>query len=340
MTSSGTDGYTWDARNRLVSTLSGASFQYDPFGRRTSKTIGGVGTQFLYDGANPVQELSAGTPIANLLTGLRVDEVFTRTDAAGARNFLPDALGSALGLADSTGTIQTQYTYEPFGNTTSSGAASASSYQYTGRENDGTGLYYYRARYFSPVFQHFVREDPIRFNGGINLYGYVGNSPVNFVDPSGQVIGVAPGSGADGYLAYYTARLYLEQAPYANAIIQELEESPELYLVHVSDFYDYDSRLGGTSNVKWNPHKGGCTEHGGRPESPALLLLHELVHLRQSMKGLDPTDEEAVTQITNQVAAQLGEGTRVDYADSRYGKEPWPLPIPSSPMGGKKCRCR
>ncbi len=34
MLSSGTDGYTWDARNRLVSTLSGASFQYDPFGRR------------------------------------------------------------------------------------------------------------------------------------------------------------------------------------------------------------------------------------------------------------------------------------------------------------------
>jgi len=56
MTSNGTDGYTWDARNRLVSTLSGASFQYDAFGRRTSKTIGGATTTFLYDGANAVQE--------------------------------------------------------------------------------------------------------------------------------------------------------------------------------------------------------------------------------------------------------------------------------------------
>ncbi len=66
----------------MVSTLSGASFQYDPLGRRTSKTIGGVTTQFLYDDANVVQELMGGTPTANLLTGLGVDEVFTRTDAA------------------------------------------------------------------------------------------------------------------------------------------------------------------------------------------------------------------------------------------------------------------
>ena len=52
-------------------------------GRRTNKTISQVSTQFLYDGVNPVQELSGGTPIANLLTGLAVDEYFTRSDAAG-----------------------------------------------------------------------------------------------------------------------------------------------------------------------------------------------------------------------------------------------------------------
>jgi len=63
MTSSGTDGYTWDARNRMVSTLSGASFQYDPFGRRTSKTIGGTTTSFLYDSVNAIQEvIGARTP--------------------------------------------------------------------------------------------------------------------------------------------------------------------------------------------------------------------------------------------------------------------------------------
>jgi YD repeat-containing protein len=85
---------TWNARNQLVSISGGvsASFQYDPFGRRVSKTIGGT-TQFLYDGANPVQEISGTSASANLLTG-GVDEYFQRTDSAGARNFLTDALGS------------------------------------------------------------------------------------------------------------------------------------------------------------------------------------------------------------------------------------------------------
>ncbi|GEM_PF-3028928 len=65
LTSDGTNGYTWDARNRLVSTLSGASFRYDPFRRRVSKTVGGATTNYLYKGANVAQELSGATPTAN-----------------------------------------------------------------------------------------------------------------------------------------------------------------------------------------------------------------------------------------------------------------------------------
>jgi len=99
MTSSGTDGYTWYARNRLVSTLLGASFQYDAFGRRVSKTTGGTTTGFLYDGANVVQELSGTTPTANLLSG-GVDEAFQRTDSSGSRSLLTDALGSTQAHAD------------------------------------------------------------------------------------------------------------------------------------------------------------------------------------------------------------------------------------------------
>jgi RHS repeat-associated protein len=172
MTGSGTDGYTWDARNRLVSTLSGASFQYDSFGRRTSKTIGGTTTTFLYDGANAVQEVIGGTNIANSLSG-GVDEVFQRTDSAGARSFLTDALGSTLALTDSTGTAQTSYTFEPFGNTSASGSATMNSFAYTGRELDASNLYYYRARYYNPQLQRFISEDPLGFSGGdVNLYAY------------------------------------------------------------------------------------------------------------------------------------------------------------------------
>jgi RHS repeat-associated protein len=187
MPSDGTNSLVWNARNQLASMNLGAnSFQYDPFGRRVGKTIGSITTNYLYDGANIVQELQGATPTANLLTG-GVDEYFTRTDSAGARNFLPDALGSALGLADSTGTIQMQYTYEPFGNTTAAGAASGNPFQYTGRENDGTGLYYYRARYYNPQLQRFISEDPVGFGGGdTNLYAYVWESPTSFFDPVGK----------------------------------------------------------------------------------------------------------------------------------------------------------
>ncbi|NGZ08702.1 MAG: hypothetical protein CV088_04845 [Nitrospira sp. LK70] len=186
---SGTTTYTWNARNQLTG-ISGpgltASFTYDSFGRRTGKTVNGTTTNFVYDGLTPIQEKNGATVTANLLTGLGIDEFFTRTDGVGVRALLPDALGSTVALGDGTGTLQTQYTYEPFGFVSQTGAASTSSYKYTGREDDGSGLLYYRARYYQPRLQRFIAEDPIRFAGGsINFYSYVGNNPVNLRDPLG-----------------------------------------------------------------------------------------------------------------------------------------------------------
>ena len=191
LTGDGVNNYSWDARNQLASitAASGGStigtFQYDAFGRRANKTVPGTTTGFLYDGVNAVQELSGSTPTANLLTGLGVDEVFTRTDSVGTRTFLADALGTTLALTDSNGAVQTQYTYEPFGSTNFSGTASNNSFQFTGRENDGTGVYYYRARYYDPSIGRFLSEDPIAFNAGLNFYGYVNDNPLNFADPTG-----------------------------------------------------------------------------------------------------------------------------------------------------------
>ena len=134
-----------------------------------------------------MQETSGATVLANILPGLGIDEFLTRTDvvAGVTSSFLTDALGSPVAVTNNSGVVQTEYTYEPFGKTTVNGSPN-SSYQYTGRENDGTGLYYYRARYYHPELQRFVTEDPIEFDSGdINLYAYVTNNPMLYVDPNG-----------------------------------------------------------------------------------------------------------------------------------------------------------
>ncbi len=210
----GTMTYTWNARNQLVG-ISGpgvsASFVYDGLGRREKKTINASLTEFLFDGVNPVQETSGAAVLANILSGLSIDEFLTRTDVAAGTtsSLLTDHVGSVLALADSVGTIQTEYTYEPFGRVTATGASNTNPFQFTGRENDGTGLYYYRARYYHPGLQRFISEDPIgkpaflacpsqrdmllrlvTSPAGsaiemINLYPYVKNNPVIFRDPTG-----------------------------------------------------------------------------------------------------------------------------------------------------------
>jgi YD repeat-containing protein len=152
LTSDGTTTYSWNARGQLTGlsrTGLTASFAYDGTGRRRSKTINGTATGYLHNGANPTQELSGTTPTANLLTG-GIDEYFTRTDSTGQRTFLTDALGSTIALTDASGAVKTSYTYEPFGKTTTTGETNANPQRYTGREDDGTGLYYYRARYYHP----------------------------------------------------------------------------------------------------------------------------------------------------------------------------------------------
>ncbi|MGH9874446.1 MAG: RHS repeat-associated core domain-containing protein, partial [Pyrinomonadaceae bacterium] len=187
LTSDGTNTYSWNGRDQLVS-MAGpgltASFQYDALGRRISKTVNGSTFTYLYDGSNLVQEKSGGLPTANLLAGA-LDEVFIRTETTGTWSPLVDGIGSTLALTDATGAIQTEYTYESFGRTTVSGSSNNNASQYTGRENDATGLYYYRGRYYSPSLQRFISEDPIGLLGGINLFAYVDNNPVSYRDPFG-----------------------------------------------------------------------------------------------------------------------------------------------------------
>lgn len=179
LASDGAHTYTWDARSQLKQVDGGAtaSFTYDPFGRRVSKSVLGAGTSFLYDGKNPVQELSGATVTANLLA-TTLDEYLARTDASGTRYFLRDAAGSTAALADPSGTIQTSYTYDPFGGTSVSGSPTTNAFAYAGGELDATGLYFYRTRYYDQVRNRFPSEDPFRFKDGTNSYIFAANDPV------------------------------------------------------------------------------------------------------------------------------------------------------------------
>lgn len=212
--------YVWNARDQLVQikALDGAllaSFSYDALGRRQSKTVGSVGIGYLYDGVNIVQELNGvatdGSNPANVRANYIVggiDEVFAQSSGSGAGarvySYLSDALGSVIRLTDAQGNKAVDYQYGPYGQTEAD-AVHDNPFQYTGRENDGTGLYYYRARYYSPELGRFIQSDPIGLGGGINSYSYVNADPISKVDPTGEfgvIGGVIGGLGNLGYQLY------------------------------------------------------------------------------------------------------------------------------------------
>jgi len=178
-------------------------------------------------------------------------------------NFLTDALGSPVAVTDASGTAQTEYTYEPFGKTTVTGAANTNPFQYTGRENDGTSLYYYRARYYNPALQRFISEDPIGFDSGdFNLYAYVNDNPIIFKDPTGK----AP-------VIMVTEYVTIGQP---NALIGE-QECAKLLLSDTARGCLYTvicGRLAGFINVSKRDIEQACNKQCTKcPQSPQVFLL-------------------------------------------------------------------
>ena len=109
--------------------------------------------------------------------------------------YLADANMNVTSLVDINGDALERYIYDPYGRVTIydadwSNIRSSSSYSnyvlFTGRHLDPeTGLYYYRARYYSAELGRFVSRDPIGYRGGKNLYGYCRGNPLMYADPKG-----------------------------------------------------------------------------------------------------------------------------------------------------------
>ncbi|MBX3265414.1 MAG: RHS repeat-associated core domain-containing protein [Acidobacteria bacterium] len=159
--------------------------------------------------------------------------------------FLADHLGSTNGLADATGSLTAQTGYRASGNATN--AAFPTRYQFTGREFDSsTGLQFSRARFYDPKLGRFISEDPIGFAGGdVNLYGYVWNDPLHFVDPQGR-------NGWRNWVAWANERKWQAE----QAMLESLE-GPIYFAVGFGDsaslgLTTYFRRWQGIENVNWN----------------------------------------------------------------------------------------
>ena len=176
-------------------TLTGrVTFGYDGWGRRVRKSTATGTRRYLWDGDALLAELDTlGNGVAGYTYSPGTDNVASvlRHDRGDSTYYyIQDYSRNVLALLALTSggvTIDNQYRYEPFGNTQGSTTSTIpNTLQFAGREHDAeTQLYYDRARYIDPAVGRFVSEDPIGLDGGINLYAFVGNDPVNGWDPSG-----------------------------------------------------------------------------------------------------------------------------------------------------------
>lgn len=178
--------YSWDSDGQLTSVAGPdgtARYVYDAFGRRVQTTaMDGTLRRQVYDGANVALEYdAAGGLVTAYTTSGAVNDVLEARDQSGRTYPVADGLGSVVARTDQAGQIQSQATYDSFGVTSS---RESTAYGYTGHQYDAdTGLTFARARYYNPSLGRFLSEDP---EPATSLYTYVGNQPLDFVDPTGR----------------------------------------------------------------------------------------------------------------------------------------------------------
>lgn len=131
--------------------------------------------------------------------------------------YLKDHQGSVLALTDEEGAVAEQYRYDAWGRVSVydgagrplSESAVGNRYLWQGREYSwATGLYYFRARWYDPITGRWLSKDPIGLAGGMNLYVFCHNDPVNCIDPLG--LDADKDSGGESSVWHYNIGRYSE----------------------------------------------------------------------------------------------------------------------------------
>ncbi|QMU30142.1 RHS repeat protein [Adhaeribacter radiodurans] len=191
--------YSYDSQNRLVKAVKGTTtftFAYDPRNRCVKRTINTTITFLYYDKWNLIEERNENdAQVFSYFNGAELDEILMRASSIEPIFYHQDVLGSVTQLTNFSGNVVEKYNYDVFGSPTIKNATqitlATSAYKnrllFTGRElTQELGLYDFRNRMYSPSLGKFLQLDPIRFDArDYNLYRYVGNNPLNNVDPFG-----------------------------------------------------------------------------------------------------------------------------------------------------------
>ena len=191
LTSDGSTTFTYDVENRLVAASGAkvAGLRYDPLGRLYETGGATANTRLLYDGDALVGEYgTGGALLRRYVHGLGADEVLAwyegaAVDGSTRRHLYSNMQGSIVTVMDFSGAVLGINRYDEYGTPQSTNIGR---FQYTGQAWIAElGLYYYKARMYSPTLGRFMQTDPIGYADGLGWYGYVGGDPVNRSDPSG-----------------------------------------------------------------------------------------------------------------------------------------------------------